>query len=566
TAPTDDAGDPSGSDDATDDPAAELTGDFPRDETLFTIGTMWGPPADFSSFSFTGGATGNFGLIHESLFTFNLDTLELVPWLAESGEWNADNSAFTVVLREGITWTDGQPLTVDDVVWSFEVGQDYETIGWGRALWAASEDTGQPMVTSIDVDGNTITFNMGDSRPEQWTNIMYTRPIFPQHIMGEWDSDELMTSPFENPVGSGPFTLHSYNLQRVVYERNDNWWGAEVFNPMPMRFIVDLVNTSNEIVIGMLQQGQIDLSNNFLPGIDTLIAQGLVHTYFDEAPWMLSANTAVLIPNHERAPMNDPAFRRALASSIDVDSIITFAFGGLVQSASPTGLLPVFDRFVNTDLVAQHGFTFDVAEAVRIMEEAGYVRDGDYFLGLDGNPMEVELIVPAGWTDWMDAATQISESAAAAGINVRVDFPDAASLDERRAVGDFDLVINNWSQVSNTPFIWWSYVYHWPVADSNWTGNFGHFDAAEISVDVTALARTVQGSPEFNAINDRIQENMLTELPMIPLWYNGLWAQWSENVWTGWPSPANPTGWPSTWHGYWQLGMVNVLLGLTPAG
>ena len=65
----------------------------------------------------------------------------------------------------------------------------------------------------------------------------------------------------------------------------------------------------------------------------------------------------------------------------------------------------------------------------------------------------------------------------------------------------------------------------------------------------------------------KIQELMLTDMPMIPLWYNGLWAQFSESAWTGWPTEAsaNPTL-PTTWSGYWQLGGLQTLINLKPAG
>ena len=64
----------------------DVTGEFPRNETIFTTGTMWGPPSHWNPIPGAGDATGNRGLIYETLFHFNPNTLEMVPWLAESGE------------------------------------------------------------------------------------------------------------------------------------------------------------------------------------------------------------------------------------------------------------------------------------------------------------------------------------------------------------------------------------------------------------------------------------------------------------------------------------------------
>ena len=67
------------------------------------------------------------------------------------------------------------------------------------------------------------------------------------------------------------------------------------------KYIVDIVNSSNEVALGLLLQGEIDLSNNFLPGIANLVEGDFnVKTYYPEAPYMLSANTALLVPNTTR--------------------------------------------------------------------------------------------------------------------------------------------------------------------------------------------------------------------------------------------------------------------------
>ena len=70
----------------------------------------------------------------------------------------------------------------------------------------------------------------------------------------------------------------------------------------------------------------------------------------------------------------------------------------------------------------------------------------------------------------------------------------------------------------------------------------------------------------MQAICSQIQELMLTEMPMIPLWYNGLWAQFSNSTWTNWPSEAadSPHTLPSTWSGYWQMGGLLTLTALEP--
>jgi peptide/nickel transport system substrate-binding protein len=158
--------------------------------------------------------------------------------------------------------------------------------------------------------------------------------------------------------------------------------------------------------------------------------------------------------------MDDAAFRRALAASIDTKKIVEGVYGKIVKQASPTGLLPTWDRYVDQAAVTELGFKFDTAGAKKILADAGYAdRNGDGFVETpSGSPIKLSLIVPAGWTDWMESIRVISAGAQAAGINVVPEFPDAGALDDARTAGNFDLLINNWTEVSNTPWTYYNGV------------------------------------------------------------------------------------------------------------
>src|SRR5699024_3377334 len=130
--------------------------------------------------------------------------------------------------------------------------------------------------------------------------------------------------PNSDPVVTGPYVYESHDDDRMVCERNDDWWGTEHLDlEMQPRYIVDIVNASNEVTMGMLHQHEVDLSNNFLPGIDQVINGDFnISSYYEGPPYMESANTAWLVPNHEQEPLDDPDFRQALAHAIDIDQII----------------------------------------------------------------------------------------------------------------------------------------------------------------------------------------------------------------------------------------------------
>ena len=193
----------------------------------------------------------------------------------------------------------------------------------------------------------------------------------------------LTTTANEKPVGTGPYEYLTHDQDRMVWKKKANWWATKALDlEVKPTYIVDIVNSSNEVALGLLLQGKMDLSNNFLPGIANLVKGNFnIKTYYPEAPYMLSANTAMLIPNTTKAPMNDAAFRRALAGSIDTKKIVEGVYGNIVKAANPTGLLPVWDQFVDQAAVAQNGFSFNTAKAKKTLADAGYRdRNGDGFV------------------------------------------------------------------------------------------------------------------------------------------------------------------------------------------
>ncbi|MFD7310629.1 ABC transporter substrate-binding protein [Promicromonospora sp. NPDC059942] len=541
------------------DSANALVAEYPREETLFTSGTQWGPPTSWNPIPSSGHATGARGLLYEPLFQFDPITLELTPWLAEGGEWTGDKT-YELTLREGLTWQDGETLDADDVVFTTELGK-VDAVPYSN-LWTWLDKVEATSPT-------TVKFTFSDPRYQEWDNWLYSTMVVPEHIMGDWSDEELLSNPNEDPIGSGAFKFSAVAQDRMVWERNDDWWArGELGLEMPMKYIVDVVNTSNEVALGLMLSGGLDLSNNFLPGVNQLVDTGQVSTYYEGEPYMLAAASANLIPNQTRPPMDDVDFRQALARSIDVDKIVTNAYGGLVAKAHPSGLVPAFEEYYDEDVVAEYGFTFDADEAKSILADAGYEdTDGDGFVETpDGEAIDLKLIVPAGWTDWMEAARVIAEDASAVGIKVTADFPDAGAVDDARATGDFDLVINGNAGVSNTPWTYYNYAFYQPIQEQMLAGNFGRYEDKEAWDLVEDLSRTESGTPEFSETLSKVQEKFMTDLPAIPLWYNGAWAQYNESQWTNWPKEGREDAYfPIMWNGYVQMGGINTLLALEPA-
>jgi len=498
-----------------------------------------------------------------TLFIYDPLTNEYQPWLAESGEFTSD-TVYELKLREGITWSDGEPLTAEDVKFTFDMAQEAPVNISTVWDWLDSVEA---------VDDYNLVFTFKEALYQQWGNTLYTTPIVPAHVWGEFTVEQITSGANENPICSGPYVYESHDQSRMVWVKRDGWWATDALglDIAPTR-IVDIVNGSNNVAMGMVLQGGLDLSNNFLPGVATLVRGGYgIQTYYPEPPYMLSANTAWLLMNLTKPPMDDPAFRRAMAFAIDVDQIVNVVYGNIVQKSNPTGLLPIWDQYVDQDVVDELGFTYDPDQARAILAEAGYAdSDGDGFVEApDGSKIELKVMVPFGWTDWMESINVISASAQAVGINLVTDFPDYPQYVEQRNAGTFDMMIANDAQMSNTPWTYYNWMFQNPIEDiaTLQNGNYGRYDNQEAFDLVDALDRVpVEDIDGMREIMSQLQRIHLTDMPLIPLWYNGLWSQVSTAAWTNWPSAAEDANHylPAMWRGYLNMTGILMLAELEP--
>jgi len=535
---------------------------FKREETLYTGGKQWGPVSTWNPFNNLSYAMGTIGLVYETLFRYDPLTDKFIPWLTESGQW-VDAKTYELKLRQGLTWSNGSPLTVDDVKFTFELGK----------VAALNFSTTWDWLTSIDqVDANTLKFNFKDPLYQEWANNLYNVPIVPQSIWSKLDAKTVATGANDKPVGSGPYLYESVDQTKMVWVRNENWWAIEALNlKVAPKRIVDIINTSNENALGLVLQGQEDLNNNYLPGISTLVQGGYaIHTYYAKPPYHLAGNTVWLEINLQKKPMNDVKFRQALAYAINVNDIVSRDYGNMVQAANPTGLPPVWDKYVDQDVVNQLGFTYDPAKARQILTAAGYQLGANGFFSTpDGSPIALRIIAPNGWSDWMTAIQMISANAKAVGINIIPDYPNYNDFLDARLKGTFDLAIDNQAQISSTPWSYYSFIFYSKLADipSTQGGNYGRYNNQKAFDLVTQLDKTpVDDLEAIQSICSQLQTIQLTDLPIIPLWYNGAWAQFNNTYWTNWPGAGDKQGhyFPITWNGYWNMTSIDMLTQLQP--
>src|SRR5215469_2504407 len=126
---------------------------FPRSQTLYTSGTAYSPPTNWNPLDLGNYATGTQGLIYEPLFLYDPIKGTYTPWLASAGTWNG--STYTITVRDGVKWSDGQPFTGADVAY---------TINMARTNAADPYATNVLTVASATASGNTVAVKFKGTR------------------------------------------------------------------------------------------------------------------------------------------------------------------------------------------------------------------------------------------------------------------------------------------------------------------------------------------------------------------------------------------------------------------
>jgi peptide/nickel transport system substrate-binding protein len=544
-------------------PATDTTV-YPRAETLYTSGKQWGAPSTWNPFD-GNSAMGVVGLQYETLFLYDPIKDAYTPWLASGGSWDSAKTTYTINVRQGVKFSDGSAMTAADVAFSLNI---YQNAALGSNLFT--------IVDKVVANGNNVVVTFkGTPAYQEFASALYNDPIVPAAVWTSKNNPDILKDLNANGVGTGPYTYKTAAQDRMVWVKNPNWWATSALSlTVKPTYIVDIVNSSNNAALGELLSGGLDLDNNYLPGIAQIVNGGYnVTTYFASAPYMLGGNTAWLIPNTTKKPLNDPAFRRALAEAIDPNNVVVKDYGNIVAKADVTGLLPVWSKYIDTAQASSLGATFNSVKAKADLAAAGYKTGSDGFVtNKDGSAIKLNLEVPDGWSDWMEAENLIAADAKAAGININPTHPaDATVVNDEKgtssAAPTFDLVINNDVQIGNTPWVYYDYIFRQPqiAAGAARNRNYEMYNNAAAWALVQKLDQTpTDDLAGMKTICSQLQKIQLTDEPVIPLWYNGEWSQVNNSVWTNWPNNVNNQIQPATWNGYWQMGAIYMLTNLKP--
>lgn len=509
--------------------------------------------------------TGLHQLIYEYLFYQNLQTGEYVPWLAESYEYNADYSAITVHLRDGVKWSDGEPFTSDDIVFTYDLLKANPGMTWAAEANKA--------VASVEApDPLTVVFNLTNPNPRYHLNreafpavgIWGGITILPRHV---WEGEDPLTFKSSDPIGTGPYVLQNATETAMSYALDEDWWGNDVFGRLPEPKTVNFQYVGPETNVALaLAANELDTPNIGILSLGSFEEVGRrnpeVHAWYGDAPyaWLDPCPRAIMVQN-ATPPWDDPDMRWALSYAIDRQAVVNLAYEGTTVPSWGVwpfydGLTPYFDAVA--DLRAEYpSDAYDLAKTEEILTGKGYTKNADgLWTGADGNTLSVSYVVNADANEDMKNAAVIADQLTAAGFDVELQPLSGGVQSDTLLRGDYTIAQNAFcpGYIYDNLELFHSKFYVPLGEPAPWfERNSFRYQNPEYDAIVDQMAVLPPDDPQNIDLFKQALAILLRDLPVIPLVQAPALVPFNDHYWTGWPNAENPWNMPVSWWATFNL-------------
>ncbi|MEP2921211.1 MAG: extracellular solute-binding protein [Sulfitobacter sp.] len=511
---------------------------------------------------------------HETLMGRSWDEpFTLYGLLAETVETDEDRSWVEFTLREGTTFSDGSPLTVDDVIFSFEL---LGTQGHPRYLSLYNQ------IESIEQTGPRsvrMTFNTPN---RELALLAGLRPILSK---AQWENRDFANTQIQDiPLGSGPYTITDYEQGRFVeLTRNSHYWGVNVpfrvgthnFDTIKLDFYGD-----SKVLFEGFKAGEISAVREFNAeswqtqyNFPAIVRGDIVKSVI---PHQKPSGMTGLVMNTRRAPFDDWRVRDALIKAFNFEYINDTLTGGAqprITSYFSNSILgaeegPAKGRVAELLLPYQDSLPVDTLEGYALpvsdgsarnragiraataqLQAAGYSVEAGILRRGDGTPVTFEILIPKGATEDVAISELFLRALERLGIKARIETVDDAQFFSRTGSFDFDITTFRRS-LSLSPgneqkFYWGSDSADQPgsrnlmgarnpAIDGMIDAMLGARDSADFIAATRALDRVLTAGryviPFWSYTEGRIAHVRQMHYPRtIPLYGDG--AQWMPEVW-----------------------------------
>jgi peptide/nickel transport system substrate-binding protein len=504
-----------------------------------------GDPAfvkNFNPYTATGLPSGSFvqGALYEPLIVTGEGGLKPVPWLARSWKWSNGNKTLTLSLAHGVKWSDGKPLTSADVVYSLLAGKQDAVMDRIGVTGAGNEVTG---VSAKGQYGVVIKLSSPDS---QFIAATLNRQfVVPKHIWANVSDPKNFLNA--SPVGSGPFDVISrFTTQDYVLGKNPHYWRAG----QPKIPCLEYVQaSSNDAALALIQSGQADWTHNFVPNVQSAyVSKDPKHFH---AFYATTAYPISLTFDDTQYPYSLPAFRKALSYAIDRNMVSKLGEYGYAPPTDALGLSGLFPKWVTDSSVraqAKALATYDPNKAKATLTAAGFTYKGSQLIDPKGNPVNLDIHVISGWSDWVASNQIITKNLAAIGISSKVALePDWGSWQPNAmATKNPTLLWQGGSQGSPYGFFYANLSKNAFIPsgqDGTPTGNWEHFSDPSATSLLSQWKTTLDGGKQ-QVIANKLAKIFIDQLPIVPLFIGPRWSTYSTKYFHCFDTPKNFFGDP----------------------
>ena len=475
------------------------------------------------------------------LFNFDQDTLVAAPGglatelpSTENGGISDDGMTYTIKIRDGLTWSDGEPITANDVAYTYNTILDLEFTNFTNYL---------PFTESIEATDDT-TLVWTTTEP---TSAPFVPPwifIVPEHIWGQYETKEEIRKAEVNSdaVVAGPFQVTDFADEESVTMENlpgESWLGEPELDTVIYQFFAN-----EETMVQALQQGTIDFAEAIPSDLfQTLESEenittnvGAAFSYSHLSFNQCFVQKACSAPDSTSTGpeyFQDPAIRQAVAMAIDRDQLVDRILRGYGEPGT-TMVVPsaAFWHWEPTE-----PYQFDLEGANQVLEDAGYTdTDGDGIRNdpASGDNLEWRFNVPTDNGDRVKATKLIAGWLGQIGIETSPTPVTVAKITDIWYANDYDIYSWGWGPDPDPDFILSTYTTDQCLVWSDTCWSNEEYD--QLYED----QQTASSKEDRQAIIQEMQQIFYEEIPQIVLWYDNDLQAYRSDRWSGFVQSPEP--------------------------
>jgi peptide/nickel transport system substrate-binding protein len=426
---------------------AQLTEEYPGDEGDWLIWCIESEPATLNELVESATwATRWIVLdnIFEPLLAYEMNDFKLRGILADKFSISENGLEIYFKLKDNAWFSDGKPVTTDDIIFTFEAITDPNVDAAGYANYFRDVDRYEK------INDKEIKFYM---KKVYFLSLEFLggMPIHPKHIYGYKNAHEFNTR-ISNPVGSGPFIFEKWDIgQQVVLRRNENYWDKKP----KIRKIVYRFITNDTAALQSLQAGKID----YMRPLPEQFGEKNKDEKFKEKFYCLSywdaSNTGYFWIgwNQDRPFFADRNVRLAMTYLVDREAIREHILRN-PDAQIPTGPFYIYGPQNDPNIKP---WPYDPEKAKQLLDKAGWIdHDGDGIRDKNGVPFQFKYMIVSGTPLHEQIAKLLKDSAARAGIEVILDPYEWSVFTKKVLDRDFDALSMAWGgMVEEDPYQIW---------------------------------------------------------------------------------------------------------------